>query len=550
MSTSEYSVGLYLRLSKEDTDISTSIENQQSILTTYARAQSWHIYDIYIDEGWSGTDFQRPAFERMMIDAREGRINLIAVKDLSRIGRNYIEVGRLTEETFPALGLRFIALGDQVDSATGYDEISIYRNIFNEFLSKEISRKVRMAKRTSMERGNYLGTYAPLGYRKDPGNKHHLLVDEENAPLVRRIFDMRASGCGYRAIALTLNEEQIPPPRVIYYNRLGKESIGNSNGFWSDITVKTILRNEVYLGHMVQGKVGTVSYKNHGILRKPMEQWVRVENMHEPIVTQSIWDTVQLLSHKKYKPRKTQDNSQGLFSGLLYCSSCGAHMKMNRERGVHIKDGSPYCYTSYICGNYARSGKTACSTHTINEKDLIKIVETEFQKHIQLGNIPIQSILGKAEYAINKSTLKYVLACQREMAAHSARMNQLDVVIQKLYEDFSSGTIPDVMFSKLLSGYTNEYERRSISQQLLQRKLDAVSETTAIPDNSKEIIERYMNLGKLMPDILLSLIERIEIPETCKLHHERRRELRIVYRFSDENNHGTNNLTLYTDKEG
>lgn len=270
MGDKTYQAGLYLRLSKDDLRAgeSVSIENQRLLLTKYITEQGWELKETYVDDGYSGTNFQRPGFQRMMRDAEDKIINVIVVKDLSRIGRNYIEVGKLTDETLPALGCRFIALNDSVDTMLGDNDMAVYRNLFNEFYSKDTSKKVRTVKKACMERGQFLGTYAPFGYMKDPLDKHHLIIDEETAHIVRRMFQMRCAGQSFRSIAVQFNGEHIPSPKEIYYRRAGRENPAKENGIWNESTVKVILRNEAYIGHMVQGKSGTISYKNLNLFIK------------------------------------------------------------------------------------------------------------------------------------------------------------------------------------------------------------------------------------------------------------------------------------------
>ena len=313
MSDKKYTAGLYLRLSKDDERAgeSVSISNQRLLLTKYAEEKGWEVGDIYIDDGWSGTNFNRPAFQRMMQDIQDKKINLVIVKDLSRLGRNYLEVGRLTEQTLPKLGCRFVALNDSVDSMLGDNDMMVYRNLFNEFYSKDTSKKVRAVKQACMKQGKYLGTYAPLGYMKDPLNKHHLIVEEEGAAIIRNIFKLRCAGMGHLAIAYKLNRENVPSPRDICYSKLGRVNPSKQNMIWSMATVRSILCSEVYIGNMVQGKHSTVSYKNRTVVNKPEETWVRVENTHEPIIDRDVWETVRAMESTKYKPRPDAD-------GIMY----------------------------------------------------------------------------------------------------------------------------------------------------------------------------------------------------------------------------------------
>ena len=254
-----YNVGIYCRLSNDDErdGESVSIENQKLLLQNYVRQRGWNEIDTYIDDGYSGTNFNRPGVKRLIEDAKAKRINVILVKDLSRFGRNYIEFGQYTDYLFPSLGCRFIALNNGIDtmSDNGSTDVMCFLNLFNEFYSRDTSKKVKAVKKACAESGKFMGTYPAYGYRRDPLDKHHLVIDEETAPIVRRIFAMRASGMGFHAIAAALNEEGIPSPGVLYYQRKGQSDPRRVNHKWADQTVKNMVRSEVYIGNMVQGQI-------------------------------------------------------------------------------------------------------------------------------------------------------------------------------------------------------------------------------------------------------------------------------------------------------
>ena len=267
-----YKVGVYVRLSKEDSraEESVSIENQKLMLTKHVKEMGWELQEIYQDDGFSGTNQNRPAFQRMIADVRQGLINTILIKDLSRLGRNYLEVGNLAEVFLPGHGCELISLNEKLD------DMMVFRNWFNEQHSKTTSSKVRAARRICAENGKYLGTYAPYGYLKDPNNRHRLVIDENTAPIVRMIFNARASGMAYRAITMKLNEDGVTSPRGYYYQSKGRKNPCKTSGLWSETSIKDIMRNEVYIGNLVQCKAGTVSYKNSKRIGKPTDEWIRV----------------------------------------------------------------------------------------------------------------------------------------------------------------------------------------------------------------------------------------------------------------------------------
>ncbi|MCI9582040.1 MAG: recombinase family protein, partial [Oscillospiraceae bacterium] len=309
MAEKTYNVGIYCRLSNDDEreGESVSIENQKLLLQRYVRERGWNEIDVYIDDGYSGTNFQRPGVQRLIADAKSGRINVILVKDLSRFGRNYIEFGQYTDYLFPSIGCRFIALNNGVDTekSDSSNDVMCFVNLFNEFHSRDTSKKVKAVKKACAENGKYMGSYTPYGYLRDPNDKHHLIIDEETAPVVRRIFAMRASGMGYFAIAAALNDEGIQSPREAYYQARGQANPHRSINMWSNTTVKTLLRNEVYIGNLVQGKFGSMSYKSHKLVRKSEEEWIRVEGTHEPIISRETWDTVVSIREKRVRKTAT-----------------------------------------------------------------------------------------------------------------------------------------------------------------------------------------------------------------------------------------------------
>lgn len=528
-----YTAGLYLRLSKDDVlgGESGSIENQRIILSRYADEHGWCIRECYIDDGWSGTNFRRPAFERMLLDAKAGLINLIITKDLSRIGRSYIEVGRLTEETLPALGVRFIALSDGVDSLQEINEIAVYRNIFNELASKEISRKARLGKQACMAYGKFIGTYAPLGYKRDPTNKYRFVLDWETVPLVRHIFNMRAGGQGYRSIAVALNEERIPSPRDLHYMRAGIKNPHIGNNLWNASTIKSILKNEVYIGHMVQGKSGTISYKDHSIKAKSKDDWIRVENTHEPLIDLDTWAVVRRLDDTIYYPRKTVDGERSMFVGLIKCGDCGSAMKLNSGT-KHRTDGTTYHQPYFICGNYARSGKSACSIHSVSVLALIEIITQEIRQHLHRRPCSEQRVLDIISHKQAALIDAYSACWQREHNVAKSRLSQLDTILQKLFENHVDGTVPHNIFCSLMERYSHEHERKTAILQSLTDRINQVSHTAFAADDYLGVIQQYINLELLSQNILLALVDSIEVSEGERTGNYRKCHIHIRYKFS------------------
>lgn len=527
MGKTDYRAGLYVRLSKDDLRVgeSVSIENQRLLLTKYAQEEGWEIQETYVDDGWSGTNFERPAFQRMIQDVRDKRINLIIVKDLSRLGRNYIEVGRLTEETLPGLGCRFIALNDSVDTMMGDNDMAVYRNLFNEFFSKDTSKKVRAVKRACMERGQYLGTYAPLGYKKDPQDKHHLIIDEETAPIVRRIFTMRCQGSSFRSIATTFNEERVPSPKESYYRRAGKQNPAKENGLWNKSSINVILQNEVYIGNMVQGKAGTISYKNHRLINKPEEQWVRVENTHEPLIGMDVWDTVRALEEKGFTPHKYSNGSQSMFVGLLRCADCGFTMKAQTDtRGQMPR-------VSFICGNYSRSGKVACTVHTISERVLTELVLGAIRDHARMIAYDEQRVVDTILQTKSRESLSYLDNYKKELKSAEERLGQMDGIMQTLYEDRVRGIISEGIFKNMMPMYEQERADKTETVKILRDKIERSERQWCNVDAWVKVIRKYTELETLTQEILLELVERIEVSEARVVKGLRECHVNIVYRF-------------------
>ena len=532
MSDTKYLAGLYLRLSKDDERAgeSVSIENQRLLLTQYVQEKGWEIKETYIDDGWSGTSMQRPAFQRMIRDAEDRRINLIIVKDLSRLGRNYIEVGRLTEETLPRLGCRFVALNDSVDSMLGDNDMMVYRNLFNEFYSKDTSKKVRAVKQSCIKQGKYLGTFAPLGYMKNPANKHQLIVDEETAQLVRKIYQMRVSGMGHLAIAYALNNDNIPSARALCYSRLGKENPSKQNMIWSQATVRSILGNEVYIGNMVQGKATTVSYKNRTQIRKPEEQWVRVENTHEPIISMDVWETVRTMEGSKFKPRPDIDGEHSIFAGLIYCADCGHKMRRNRVQWKRA-NGTEIHQVKFICGRYASGGKSTCTAHHIYEEPLSELISAEIREHARLAVYDEKRVLNAVMDAKNHENKTYLASYQRELKSAEDRLRQLDNTLSTLYEDKVNGVVTEAIFKSLAAKYESERSEKSNTIAILSGKVEKCQKDFGDADAWLQTVSKYAEMETLTAAVLLELIDRIEIFEAEGSGRSKELDIRVCYRF-------------------
>lgn len=522
----ERKVGIYVRLSKEDSRVgeSVSIENQKLLLTKHCRDQGWELVQIFQDDGFSGTNQNRPGMQNMFTAVRQGIINTVLIKDLSRLGRNYLEVGNLAEVFLPEHGCELVSLNEKVD------EMMVFRNWLNEQHSKDTSKKVRAVKRMCAQNGKYMGTYAPYGYRRDPQDKHRFLIDENTAPIVRQIFTMRIEGSGYKAIAYQLNESGVVPPRDYYYQQKNAESPTRNNHFWNDMTVKSILLNEVYIGNLVQAKAGTMSYKNHKSVAKPKEEWIRVEGTHEAIIDREIWAQVQKIAEKRYQPKAQSNGDTSIFSGLLVCANCGYKMRVHTKSRSR-KDGSQYHYSSFLCGNYARSGKQACTAHIIREETLYDLVLEQIREHARIVNCDEAAVVENLLLQQNSETESSRTAFLSELKAHKLRLSMLEKLIQKLYEDWLTGMVPEAVFKNLIQKYEQERIDREMAAEALETRILSIKQSKDGAAKWASIIKEYTQLETLDALTLLRLVDRIEVGDDLTVDGQNVRKVQIIYNY-------------------
>lgn len=370
----QYHAGIYCRLSKDDVGNgdSSSILSQKAMLGKYVRDNGWTVFDHYIDDGYSGTNYNRPDFQRLLDDIEGGHVNMVVVKDLSRLGRNYLMTGQYTDIYFPDRGVRFVALNDGIDTKNADNDIAPFKNILNQMYSTDLSKKVRSAVRMKKQKGEFLSNYAPYGYRKDPANKNHLVIEERGAAIVRRIFELCASGHGSPYIAKTLNREGILSPR---HHRAELDPTYKIKGQyeWTPETIHGILRSRIYKGDMVQGVYDCARFKRTPSRRKPSEDWIVTPNTHEPIVGDDLWFYVQkCLDTRK---RVQRNGEPQLFNGFIKCADCGYALACASRYGTEY----------YSCGLYRRKGAEKCTQHYINKKVLIEAVLDDIRKNARLA---------------------------------------------------------------------------------------------------------------------------------------------------------------------
>ena len=525
----EYKVGIYLRLSRDDERAgeSLSIENQRRILLNYIHENGWTLFDEYVDDGISGVTFDRPGVKRLLEDAKNGRINLILCKDLSRFGRNYIQVGQFTDYLFPMNNIRFIALTDNVDTANS-DSASMdmlpIMNVFNEWHCANTSKKLRAVFQANAKAGKYKAVFCTYGYDKSDDEKRTPVIDPVAAAIVRRIFEMRASGMGRKSIADVLNSEHITPPLDYKYDKLGRTYPLYSHHLWNAQTVKRILENQMYLGKLVQMKETTLSYKNHKVIHNPESEWIVVDNNHEPIISQAIWDKVREIDRSVSHGRCTAERVTMPLSGLCYCDSCGAKMKMK-----HIpRSKSPYCY---CCGLHSRYGKNYCTSHYIKGDVIEEIILRDIQRQI---DIVLNDEEAKVKYLERKQSSMTAIAAADQKRRHEIEKRQDDLtkLIQKVYEDRVLGNMPDKVCAGLLETYQQEKETLQAEMVELLKRAEMQKQDEAEVDEYIRRLKSYAGVEKLTRQMCLDLLEYVTIDEFVAKGSPR--NIHIYYKLIDK----------------
>ena len=519
---------LYCRLSRDDelSGESMSIQTQKAMLQQYAKEHGLTNCEFFVDDGYSGTNFNRPDFQRMLSMVEEDRVAVVCVKDLSRLGRNYLQTGLYTEVVFPEHDTRFIAINDNVDSDSGDNEFVPFRNILNEWYARDCSRKIRSSYRTRAINGEYTGAFAPYGYQKDPADKHHLIPDE-HAPVVQRMFRMALEGKSKYAIAKTLQQEGFPTPHGCALIRDGlffKEERKRNPCNWSVETVRVILSNPVYLGHMVSQKHTTRSYKDKRYIERPVDEWITVKNTHEALVDQSTFDTVQERLKIK-KPRHTH-SSVNIYRGLLRCGECGLSMGFSRE---YRADGR--ITGRFSCAKYRRYGGKECSRHDVSLSDLNVVVLEDIRRHATLAAADRERYV---EYLTRLSTQEWDgerTAWTKEMERCRKRLDELDTIIRKLYEDSVFGRISEERYAALSASYEEETKRLKERHMELQGRIASYGKQSRNSEAFAELVARYSDITELSEELLNTLIEKIMIHEREIINDEVFMRVDIYYRF-------------------
>ena len=502
---------LYCRLSQDDglDGESNSIQNQKRILEQYAMDHRFPNPQFYVDDGYSGANFNRPDFQRMMADMEDGKIGVIITKDLSRLGRNQLHTGLYIEERFPQFGIRYIAINDNVDTENAEsNDLMPFKNLFNEWFVRDTSRKIRAVQRAKAQRGERLGTRAPYGYKKDENTKGKLVVDEEAAAVVRRIFALCAAGNGPSQIVRILKSEQVLCPTMYAYERFGTKHMGLSLDKpynWNSDTVASMLENELYLGNTINMRYSTKSYKDRRKVEHPREECMVIEGSHEAIIDRETWDIVQRV--RQHKRRRTNMDEQNKYSGLVVCADCGSTMVLHR---THTMSAS---YNHFTCRTYKKDGAEVCTAHYIRECILDEIVLEDLRRMTAMAREHTQEF---AAYICDRQSAELKREIRRqelELSGMKKRESELEAIFKRLYEDSVLGRITTEQFQTLSASYAAEQEQLKTAIPRKERDVTKLKATVSGTDNFIAKAKRYTDIQELTPELLRLFIEKIVVHE-------------------------------------
>ena len=510
----DYHAALYIRLSKEDESEgpSQSVQNQESLLREFVQQHRLIVYDTYIDDGWSGTSFDRPAFQRMIADIEAKKVNMVITKDLSRLGRDYILTGHYMERYFPEHRVRYISLLDGID--TGVDstanDITPFRAIMNDMYAKDISKKIKSVKRDKQRKGQFIGGKPVYGYKMHPTEKNKIVIDEEVAPIVRRIFALALSGMSCRNIATLLNQEGVPTPAT--YANLPVARPGPYTGLWSSERISDMLQNETYIGNMVQGRSVKISYKSKKCLKQDPANWVVVEGTHEPLVDAETFQKVRMLVNSRRHTRsRTYDF---LLKGLIFCHECGYPLAVLNRKNAKGED-----VLYFVCRTYQRFTKAGvCTCHSIKEKTVTDVVIAKVREVCQAYLNP-DKLLPLAQEAVENAGKQSSL--ESELQALQSKIDSLTANLDRMYTDRLSGLLPEADFQRIFGRIKLEREQLEEKRQELELRQKSPVRSE---DRARELVQRFIETAGESRELLVSLIERVELTED--------KEIIIKFRFA------------------
>lgn len=523
----EITAALYVRLSRDDNleGDSYSIGNQKKLLTKIAKEKGYTNLLIFCDDGISGVTMERPGYKSMIEAIEDNKISAVFVKDLSRLGRNYIEVGRLTEEFFPEHDIRLVAVSDNIDTFEGENELAPIKNLFNEWYTRDISKKRRISNKIKGNSGEPLGL-PPYGYIRNPAGKNWI-IDEEAASVVRHIYDMALGGLGTDQIACKLEEEKILTPVNYWYNKgISRPGLKRSQECpykWHHSTIINILSKQEYCGDVINFKTYSKSYKNKKRYENDKENWAIFKDVHEPIIDRTVWEKIQERRSRKTRKKCVSGENKNMFSGLLVCADCGSNL------GYHFNQAN-HDITYFNCMGYNRGSRKICtSTHYIRTDFLEQVVLGEIKRLMKFATLYENEFAKIVMGNSIKAAEQQRRAKQKELNSLLARDDELDILFEKIYEDNVSGKISDERFAKMSVKYESEQKELKEKVQKIQAELNNEKSKAVTSDMFLSSVRKYTRARKLTPRMLNELIDKIEVYQAEKIDGKKVQRLKIHY---------------------
>ena len=525
---------LYCRLSQDDGNVgdSMSIQSQKAILEKFAREMGKIAYSFYVDDGYSGTNFQRPSFQRMIADIEDGKIDTVITKDLSRLGRNYLESGAYIEVFFPQHHVRYIAVNDGVDSEqSGGLDITPFKNILNEFYSRDISKKVKSGKHIRALEGKFMGTTAPFGYRKDPQDKNHLIVDEATAPTVRLIYSLALEGYGTNRIGKVLYERKIAKPSY-YKQELFSQHDSGSDDYWYDWkqeVITRILRNPIYKGGMYVHSTSkqTFKCKGGGYIRRADREIL--EDVHEAIVTKEVWQTANDIIDRHTKVKPCTSGYENIFRGLLKCPDCGQTLLIHTDNRNPDRDLLDKTY--YQCTTYRKKGANFCTAHRISAGDIENAIKADIDRHAVKAMKDKEKFINNVLLSMNESSAERSEKIKAEIEKLKKRNAELDQMYIRLYEDYSGGKLSEKKFTMMSAHYEQEQDANEEKLSELERRHKEKSAAVTNAEQFTESLAQCAGMKKLTATVLNTLIEKIEVHNPVMVNGVKEQKLTVYYKF-------------------
>lgn len=525
---------LYCRLSQDDGNVgdSMSIQSQKAILEKYAMEIGKIAYSFYVDDGYSGTNFQRPSFQRMIADIEDGKIDTVITKDLSRLGRNYLESGAYIEVFFPQHHVRYIAVNDGVDSEqSGGLDITPFKNILNEFYSRDISKKVKSGKHIRALEGKFMGTTAPFGYRKDPQDKNHLIIDKTTAPTIRLLFSLALEGYGTNRIGKVLYERKIPKPSYYKQEFFSQHDTGSDDYWydWKQEVITRILRNPVYKGGMYVHTTSKPTFKCRGrgyIQRTDREI---LEDVHEAVVTKEVWQTVQDIIDRHTKVKPCTSGYENIFRGLLKCPDCGQTLLIHTDNRNPDRDLLDKTY--YQCTTYRKKGANFCTAHRISAGDIENAIKADIDRHAIKAMKDKEKFINNVLLSMNESSAERSEKVKAEIDKLKKRNAELDQMYIRLYEDYSSGRLSEKKFTMMSAHYEQEQDANEEKLLELEKRHKEKSVAVANAEQFTESLSQCAGMKKLTATVLNTLIEKIEVHNPVMVNGVKEQKLTVYYKF-------------------